>query len=40
MSLLFNYKPFLSGLTGKLVKFKWGMEYKGYVVSVDGHINL
>ncbi|EMP39041.1 Small nuclear ribonucleoprotein F [Chelonia mydas] len=38
MSLPLNPKPFLNGLTGKLVmvKLKWGMEYKGYLVSVDG----
>ena len=37
-----NPKPFLNGLTGKpvLVKLKWGMEYKGYLVSVDGYMNL
>ena len=37
-----NPKPFLNGLTGKpvMVKLKWGMEYKGYLVSVDGYMNL
>jgi len=37
-----NPKPFLNGLTGKtiVVKLKWGMEYKGYLVSVDGYMNL
>ena len=37
-----NPKPFLNGLTGKpvIVKLKWGMEYKGYLVSVDGNMNL
>ena len=37
-----NPKPFLNDLTGKLVicKLKWGMEYKGYLVSVDGYMNL
>ena len=37
-----NPKPFLNGLTGKpvLVKLKWGMEYKGYLVSVDGYMNM
>ena len=37
-----NPKPFLNGLTGKpvIVKLKWGMEYKGYLVSVDGYMNL
>lgn len=23
-----------------IVKLKWGMEYKGYLVSVDGYMNL
>uniref|UniRef100_A0A673BBQ4 Sm protein F n=1 Tax=Sphaeramia orbicularis TaxID=375764 RepID=A0A673BBQ4_9TELE len=34
--------PFLNGLTGKpvMVKLKWGMEYKGYLVSVDGYMNM
>lgn len=37
-----NPKPFLNNLTGKpvLVKLKWGMEYKGILVSVDGYMNL
>ena len=37
-----NPKPFLNGLTGKpvVVKLKWGMEYKGYLVSTDGYMNL
>merc|ERR1712025_149811 len=37
-----NPKPFLNGLTWKpvMVKLKWGMEYKGYLVSVDGYMNL
>uniref|UniRef100_A0A3Q2YBC7 Sm protein F n=2 Tax=Euteleostomi TaxID=117571 RepID=A0A3Q2YBC7_HIPCM len=37
-----NPKPFLNGLTGKpvMVKLKWGMEYKGYLVSVDGYMNI
>lgn len=37
-----NPKPFLQDLKGKpvLVKLKWGMEYKGYLVSVDGYMNL
>ncbi|CAH0557723.1 unnamed protein product [Brassicogethes aeneus] len=37
-----NPKPFLNGLTGKavLVKLKWGHEYKGFLVSVDGYMNL
>ncbi|KAL5988408.1 hypothetical protein ACLOJK_036172 [Asimina triloba] len=37
-----NPKPFLNNLTGKpvIVKLKWGMEYKGYLVSVDAYMNL
>ena len=37
-----NPKPFLNSLTGKcvLVKLKWGHEYKGFLVSVDGYMNL
>ena len=37
-----NPKPFLNNLTGKpvLVKLKWGMEYKGILVSVDNYMNL
>ncbi|XP_038234435.1 small nuclear ribonucleoprotein F-like [Dermochelys coriacea] len=42
MSLPLNPKPFLNGLTRKpvMVKLKWGMEYKGYLVSVDGYMNM
>ncbi|XP_038204505.1 small nuclear ribonucleoprotein F-like [Arvicola amphibius] len=42
MNLPLNPKPFLSGLTGKsvVVKLKWGMEDKGYLVAVDGHVNV
>lgn len=37
-----NPKPFLNELTGKqvVVKLKWGMEYKGYLVSTDAYMNL
>lgn len=37
-----NPKPFLNGMTGKpvLVKLKWGHEYKGFLVSVDGYMNI
>lgn len=37
-----NPKPFLQLLTGKsvLVRLKWGIEYKGYLVSTDGYMNL
>ncbi|KAL7252846.1 hypothetical protein ACSBR1_007406 [Camellia fascicularis] len=39
---LLNPKPFLNNLTGKkvIVKLKWGMEYKGFLVSVDSYMNL
>ncbi|DBA02023.1 TPA: hypothetical protein N0F65_000270 [Lagenidium giganteum] len=41
-SLILNPKPFLAGLTGKPVvaRLKWGMEYKGILVSVDSYMNL
>jgi len=37
-----NPKPFLKELTGKsvIVKLKWGMEYRGLLVSVDNYMNL
>lgn len=37
-----NPKPFLNDLTGHdvLVKLKWGMEYKGKLLSVDAYMNL
>ncbi|XP_064399735.1 small nuclear ribonucleoprotein F-like isoform X1 [Halichondria panicea] len=37
-----NPKPYLNGLTGKpvIVKLKWGMEYKGYLVSTDNYMNV
>merc|ERR1712228_206596 len=37
-----NPKPFLNGLLGKpvVVKLKWGHEYKGFLVSVDGYMNM
>ncbi len=42
VSIPVNPKPFLNDLTGKqvIVKLKWGMEYKGYLVSVDSYMNL
>ena len=42
MSVPVNPKPFLTELTGKQViaKLKWGMEYKGYLVSTDAYMNL
>lgn len=40
--MILNPKPFLSGLTGKpvIVKLKWGMEYRGHLVSVDNYMNI
>ena len=37
-----NPKLFLNSLTGKavMVKLKWGHEYKGFLVSSDGYVNL
>ncbi|CAD6886218.1 unnamed protein product [Tilletia controversa] len=37
-----NPKPFLQAQTGKqvLVRLKWGMEYKGFLVSTDNYMNL
>lgn len=37
-----NPKPFLNELTGQvvLVKLKWGMEYRGKLLSVDSYMNL
>ncbi|KAG8768635.1 hypothetical protein FRC16_006958, partial [Serendipita sp. 398] len=37
-----NPKPFLQDLTGKpvAVKLKWGLEYRGYLVSTDAYMNL
>jgi len=37
-----NPKPFLQNLTGKpvFVRLKWGLEYKGYLVSTDSYMNL
>ncbi|XP_027675236.2 small nuclear ribonucleoprotein F-like [Chelonia mydas] len=42
MSLPLNSRPFLNGLMGKpvMVKLKWGMEYKDYLVSVDSYMNM
>ncbi|KAL3319930.1 hypothetical protein Ciccas_001386 [Cichlidogyrus casuarinus] len=42
MSTYLNPKPFLSNVTGKkvIVKLKWGMEYKGFLVSVDRYMNV
>ena len=37
-----NPKPFLQELTGKVVnvRLKWGLEYRGYLVSTDSYMNL
>ncbi|KAI9007765.1 putative membrane-associated protein [Hyaloraphidium curvatum] len=37
-----NPKPFLNDITGKpvIVKLKWGMEYRGRLIAVDGYMNL
>lgn len=37
-----NPKPFLTALTGTsvIVKLKWGMEYKGLLMSIDSYMNL
>ncbi|KAJ8599950.1 hypothetical protein CTAYLR_002827 [Chrysophaeum taylorii] len=37
-----NPKPFLNELTGQIVivKLKWGMEYRGQLLSVDSYMNL
>jgi small nuclear ribonucleoprotein F len=37
-----NPKPFLLELTGKsvCVRLKWGMEYRGFLLSVDSYMNL
>ena len=42
MAMPINPKPFLNSLTGKpvIIKLKWGHEYKGFLVSVDGYMNM
>ncbi|KAF9076419.1 hypothetical protein BDP27DRAFT_1313295 [Rhodocollybia butyracea] len=37
-----NPKPFMQELTGKpvFVRLKWNLEYKGFLVSTDGYMNL
>ncbi|KAJ3723215.1 small nuclear ribonucleoprotein SmF [Lentinula raphanica] len=37
-----NPKPFIQELTGKRIRvlLKWGLEYRGFLVSTDGYINL
>ena len=41
-ALILNPKPFLQGLIGKpvAVKLKWGMEYRGILLSTDSYMNL
>lgn len=41
-SMIVNPKPFLASVTGKpvIIKLKWGMEYRGYLVSVDSYMNV
>lgn len=41
-SMIVNPKPFLASVTGKpvIIKLKWGMEYRGYLVSVDSYMNI
>mmetsp|Transcript_17015 Transcript_17015/g.28083 ORF Transcript_17015/g.28083 Transcript_17015/m.28083 type:complete len:85 (+) Transcript_17015:18-272(+) len=42
MSAPVNPAPFLRSMTGKsvVVKLKWGMEYKGFLRSIDSYMNL
>lgn len=42
MAMPINPKPFLNSLTGKpvIIKLKWGHEYKGFLVAVDGYMNM
>eukprot|EP01033_Poteriospumella_lacustris_P017572 gene17572-12576_t len=42
MSSAINPKPFLGDLTGRpvIVKLKWGMEYKGILMSIDSYMNV
>eukprot|EP00173_Palmaria_palmata_P004983 Plantae.Rhodophyta-Palmaria_palmata.ctg7936.p2 GENE.Plantae.Rhodophyta-Palmaria_palmata.ctg7936~~Plantae.Rhodophyta-Palmaria_palmata.ctg7936.p2 ORF type:complete len:111 (+),score=32.50 Plantae.Rhodophyta-Palmaria_palmata.ctg7936:162-494(+) len=37
-----NPKPFLASLIGKpvVVRLKWGMEYKGFLMSIDEYMNV
>jgi len=39
---ILNPLPFLYDFVGKpvIVKLKWGMEYKGYLVSTDAYMNI
>lgn len=42
MSAIVNPKPFLMSLIGQpvAVKLKWGMEYRGILLSTDSYMNL
>ena len=42
MAHMQNPKPFLTELVDKeiMVKLKWGMEYKGKLLSFDSYMNL
>jgi small nuclear ribonucleoprotein F len=42
MSTKINPTPFLFSLTGKkvIVKLKWGLEYKGVLLSSDKYMNI
>lgn len=37
-----NPKPFLQQQIGKkvLIRLKWGLEYKGFLVSTDSYMNI
>ncbi|KAI9598337.1 small nuclear ribonucleoprotein F-like protein [Syncephalis fuscata] len=37
-----NPKPYLQGLINKpiMVKLKWGLEYRGQLMSTDSYMNL
>ena len=39
---IINPVPYLYDLIGKpvIVKLKWGMEYKGFLVSTDSYMNV
>mmetsp|Transcript_47505 Transcript_47505/g.61000 ORF Transcript_47505/g.61000 Transcript_47505/m.61000 type:complete len:89 (-) Transcript_47505:230-496(-) len=42
MATIVNPKPFLNKLINQtaFVKLKWGMEYKGTLLSVDSYMNI
>lgn len=37
-----NPKPFLQNQIGKkvIIRLKWGLEYKGFLVSTDNYMNF